>query len=228
MKANYKDLMIGGGLLLGFAVVLVLMFMPLFQDKNLLNKIDDLYNSISKGSAYYIPKLQRDAKLFDGQMVTVSLKIDDEKKREAIARILEFKGISSQTEQAQLNFTADFGQLMRICLEDADLMFANQGSEIRSRYGAEERSVLFHWWTGLRALEKSLTKQKQFSEAKFVMAVNQKAVEAAYNYYGIEAQKIGDRVGLVSFSLVFYVIYTLWFGMGIMYLFKGAGLKLEH
>jgi hypothetical protein len=53
-------------------------------------------------------------------------------------------------------------------------------------------------------------------------------VEPAYNYYGIEGQKISDRFGVVIFSLIFYVIYTLWYGFGIMYLFEGVGLKLEH
>jgi len=32
----------------------------------------------------------------------------------------------------------------------------------------------------------------------------------------------------VIFSLVFYVVYTLWYGFGIMYMFEGWGLRLEH
>ena len=36
------------------------------------------------------------------------------------------------------------------------------------------------------------------------------------------------KIGVVIFSLVFYVIYTLWYGFAIMFMFEGWGLKLEH
>ena len=71
-------------------------------------------------------------------------------------------------------------------------------------------------------------KQKQFQEAKTVDLVVKKVVEPSYNYYGIEPQKISDRVFIVFFSLVFYVVYTLWYGFAVMYLFEGWGMKLEH
>ena len=29
-------------------------------------------------------------------------------------------------------------------------------------------------------------------------------------------------------ALVFYVVYTLWFGFGIMYTFEGLGMQMEH
>jgi hypothetical protein len=37
-----------------------------------------------------------------------------------------------------------------------------------------------------------------------------------------------DRLGVVVFSLVFYVIYTLWYGFAIMFIFEGWGMQLEH
>ena len=51
-------------------------------------------------------------------------------------------------------------------------------------------------------------------------------MECAYNYYGIEAQEIRNRWGTVLFSLVFYVLYTIWYGYGIMYIFEGLGFEL--
>jgi hypothetical protein len=53
--------------------------------------------------------------------------------------------------------------------------------------------------------------------------VQSKAVETSYNYYGITAENIGDKIGIVLISLVFYVVYTLWYGFGILYLFEGFG-----
>ena len=73
-----------------------------------------------------------------------------------------------------------------------------------------------------------MKRQKKFEAAKLVDLTQKKAVEAAYNYYGIEAQKISDRFGVVLFSLVFYVVYTLWYGFAILYLFEGCGLRLGH
>jgi hypothetical protein len=55
-----------------------------------------------------------------------------------------------------------------------------------------------------------------------------KAVELGYNYYEVDPQKIGDKVGIVIFSLVFYVVYTLWYGFAIMFMFEGWGMRLEH
>jgi hypothetical protein len=58
--------------------------------------------------------------------------------------------------------------------------------------------------------------------------VQKKALETSYNYYKIEPQKIGDRLGVVIFSLFFYVVYTLWYGFAIMFMFEGWGLRLTH
>jgi hypothetical protein len=61
-----------------------------------------------------------------------------------------------------------------------------------------------------------------------VLEVKKKAVECAYNYYGIEPQRIADRVGIVIFSLLFYVLYTCWYGYAIIFMFEGWGLRLSH
>jgi hypothetical protein len=77
-------------------------------------------------------------------------------------------------------------------------------------------------------MEKALKEQKKFKEAKLVALVVKKAVETGYNYYQIQPQKIGDKYGIVIFSLIFYVVYTLWYGFAILLMFEGWGLKLEH
>ncbi len=35
-------------------------------------------------------------------------------------------------------------------------------------------------------------------------------------------------LGIVIFSLIFYVVYTLWYGFAIMFMFEGWGMRLEH
>jgi hypothetical protein len=107
-------------------------------------------------------------------------------------------------------------------------MYNNDGKEVSLKYGYNERQVLFNWWEAFKEMDKELKKQKKFKEAKVVALAVKKAIEPSYNYYQIEPQKISDRFGIVIFSLVFYVVYTLWYGFAIMYMFEGWGLRLEH
>jgi hypothetical protein len=92
----------------------------------------------------------------------------------------------------------------------------------------DERLAGYGWWVGLKAIIKDLNRQRLFAEAKQLAELNKKAVECAYNYYGIEPQNIGDQWFIVFFSLAFYVIYTIWYGYSILFMFEGWGLKLEH
>ena len=87
---------------------------------------------------------------------------------------------------------------------------------------------MFDWWNTLSTMEKSFTKQEKFSESTTIYKAKTKAVETAYNYYGIEAQSIKDKLVIVVLSLAGYVVYTMWFGFSILFMFEGWGLKLEH
>jgi hypothetical protein len=87
--------------------------------------------------------------------------------------------------------------------------------------------MLYAWWTTLKEVIKEFNRQQQFANAKFTGTIQKKVVECAYNYYGITPQNIGDRWGIVLFSLIFYVVYTVWYGYAVMYLFEGAGFQLE-
>ena len=107
-------------------------------------------------------------------------------------------------------------------------MYFNKGKDVSDKYGYGERQVLYNWYKALNAAEKDLKKQKKFTEAKLVAQVLQKAVECSYNYYQIEPQKISERLGIVIFSLLFYIGYTLWYGFAILFMFEGWGMKLEH
>jgi hypothetical protein len=129
---------------------------------------------------------------------------------------------------AQLTVTGNMIQILNHCLDDAQHMYDNNGASVSAKYGYAEKMALYNWWSALKAMDFDLKMQKKFNAAKMAELVNKKAVETAYNYYGIEGQNISDRIGVVIFSLIFYVVYTLWYGFGIMYLFEGWGLRLEH
>jgi hypothetical protein len=107
-------------------------------------------------------------------------------------------------------------------------MYHNDGQTIVQKYGYDEKQVVFNWWTGLKAMNAALIKKEAFKDAKIVTLVQNKAIETAYNYYMVDPRSIASLWGVVVFSLVFYVVYTLWYGFAIMFMFEGIGMKLEH
>jgi hypothetical protein len=228
MIANKKEFYGGMGLMGGFIVVFFIMFMPIFNGHNALNYMDGLYNSISKGSAYYVPDLKKEAAKELNKSVSVTLKMKDEKQAKETVQILLGTGAQVALSGAELKMTGDLGKILTVVLDDTDLMFYNKGKEIQAKYNMDERQAYYNWYTVLKAMDKDLTHQKKFAEAKVVATVIKKGVECAYNYYQVEPQNIGEKAGIVIFSLVFYVVYTLWYGFAILFMFEGWGLRLEH
>ena len=228
MIADKKEFYGGLGLLIGFVVVLVIIFSPVFKGQNGLEYLDALYNSISKGSAYYIPKVKAETDTFAGKSVSTTIEMKDESQTQQTAALFMKGGALVNISGNQLKIEGDLGKILENCLADADRMYMNDGQTISSKYGYNEKQVVYNWWQALKVLNKDLTKQKQFKAASAVDMVATKAVETSYNYYQIEPQKISDRAFFVIFSLVFYVVYTLWYGFAIMFMFEGWGMKLEH
>jgi len=228
MIEKKKEFYGGLGLLIGFTVILIVIFSPVFKGQNGLEYLDDLYNSISKGSAYYIPKVKVETDTFSGRSVSTTIEMTDESQIQQTAALFMKGGALVNISGTQLKIEGDLGKILANCLADADRMYMNDGEAISSKYGYNERQVLFNWHQALIAMDKVLKKQKQFQEAKIVDLVVKKAVETSYNYYRVEPQKISDRAFIVLFSLAFYVIYTLWYGFAVMFMFEGWGMKLEH
>ena len=228
MNTEKKSLLKGVGLMSTFVIVLVLLFVPLLHVKTPMEYMDNLYNSISKGSAYYIPKVKETVRAFHGDTVAITLVLAEDSQAERIQRLLGIHEVAAAASGSRVAVSGDLNALLLQALEDADIMYVNDAERIMAKYGYDGRLVLFDWWSTLKALEYELNKQKRFDEAKLVALVQSKAVETSYNYYGIRAENIGDKIVIVLVSLAFYVIYTLWYGFGILYLFEGWGMNLGH
>ena len=227
-RNNTGKLIAGIALLASFIVVMVIIFMPIFDDGNALNYLDNLYNSISKGSANYIAKVEHLVEKHPDQAVTLTLKVGDSAVAGRAATVLETNGAEVTADGDTLQIRGQINAILSACLEDAEAGYHNRGEELASKYGMDARAALHAWWAALGASEKDLNRQKLFDAAHLVHTVQTKAVECSYNYYGIEPGKIGDRWSTVLFSLVFYVIYTIWYGYAIMFIFEGLGLRLAH
>jgi hypothetical protein len=221
-----KELGIGIFLMATFIAVMIGIFMPLFEGGNALDYLDNLYNSISKGSAYHIPKVEHQVEDHGSENVTLNLKMADPDAAQAAEPLFSSAGATTAIEGDNLMVNGDLQTIFLACLEDAESAYHNRSEDLVARYGMEARPALHSWWLALSAMERDLNRQKLFEAAQLTHTVQAKTVECAYNYYGIEAQEIKNRWGTVLFSLVFYVLYTIWYGYGIMYIFEGFGFEL--
>jgi hypothetical protein len=228
MIAKKNKFMTGLIFMIIFTGVFVAIFMPLFDGKNGLEYLDNLYNSISKGSAYYIDVVRDEVNTLQTPELTLNLIMKSELQAEQTVPLFMKAGAQAGQDGAQLTVSGDIVQILNHCLDDAQAMYENDGDTVSKKYGYAPKTVLYNWWSALKAMDFDLKQQKRFKVAKVADTVNNKAVETAFNYYGIASQNITSRFGVVIFSLVFYVFYTLWYGFGIMYLFEGWGMQLEH
>lgn len=216
-------------MLVTFFLLLVVIFMPVFPGKiNGLDYMDNLFNMISKGSSYFIPDSMKKAEKLAGKAIEVKLKYDDDKQVAEITKQLTISGVQATASGKEVTVKTDMAQLLKAGLGDADLMFKNEGKPIADKYGISEKQVVYNWHVLYKKVSSDLTKQSKFEEAKPFAEAQKKALEPAYNYYGVKAENWKENIGLVVFALAFYVVYTLWYGFGLMYLFEGIGLKIGH
>lgn len=220
-------------LLASFFAILIAIFMPLFpgihgEKVNGLDYLDNFFNELSKGSAYYIDQQLKKVQKVAGQEFATTMKMKTPAEAAVTAKLFTANGITAEVDDVKVKVKGDFGAMLTIMLKDADLMYHNDGATIAAKYGMDERLALNGWYLALTAMEKDLTKAAKFDQAKLVKNCMTKAIEPAYNYYKVEAKSVKAEMMLLIAALAFYVIYTIWYGFGLLFLFEGMGIKLEH
>jgi len=222
-KVFYQGLILA----VGFLLVLYYMFTPSFNGTNAFHASDNLFNSISKGSTYYIPQVMEGIKKYDGKLFEVTIFKDNQEIAPYATTLLNLNGLAVSDATEGMSVSGDLGMLMTKVTEDSDAMFKNNGQALAQRYGMDERQALYVWWMTMKEIKSALDQQKVFAPATFIdKNVVKRAIEVGYNYYGIEGQKAADRWGTILFSLIFYVIYTMWWGYAIFFMFEGVGLEM--
>ncbi len=240
--AHKKHIGLGIVMALSFWVVLFLMFSTIFPKtkagvpQNGLQWADEMFNELAKGSSYFIPKVAKSNEKFMGRMFSVTIKMDKpedkpgdaEKRAERAAKLFTVNpGAKVEVNGAQLKIEGDLGLVLKAALEDADVMFKNEGEKIKTKYAFDDEKQMFRQWNNvLPKIDKVFKKEGKIEEAKMVSDVTKKAIEAAYNFYKVDAVKVKDKAGLMTFLLVFYVVYTLWWGFAIFFIFEGIGLTM--
>jgi hypothetical protein len=217
-----------------FFLIFFIMWSPLFPGPddtkvNAFHAADNLFNSISKGSAYFMDVMEEKNQAFIGKSVEATLELDNPKHAGMAVTMLREHQAEVEQDGAGVAIQGDLGEIVQAAIADSSDMFANDGRTVADRYGygeEEARRLMYVWYSVLQGLENAMNEQQHFADAKHVAEVISKSVEVGYNFYGIEAESAGSKAGILTFSLVFYVVYTLWWGMAILYLFEGIGLKM--
>ena len=216
-------------MLISFFALLGIIFSPVFPgQKNGLDYMDNLFNTISKGSSYFIPQVLEASAKKAGQPIVVTIKMKSDKEAADTAKLYTVAGAQTTVSGVELGIKGDVAQIMKSAMDDADKMFNNDGKPVADKYGFDERLALHNWWNSFAKISKDLTKQNHFDIAKLFDNAQKKALEPAYNYYGVKIENWKANIVLVLASLAFYVVYTLWYGFGLMYVFEGLGYKIGH
>ena len=218
------------GLLLGitFFLVLTVFCAPVFSGSNGLEQSDQLFNRLAKGSSYFIPALSSDVRNFEKQDVAVTIQMESAELASQARSILSKAAPDTTVQGTVLNVNGALAGILGAALKDCDAMYLNRADDLKANYGIEGKQTLVVWFTTLNAIAKELQKGNaaDIAQSKIILTVISKGIEPAYNFYGIHPESVSHKAGLTSFLLVFYLVYTVWWGFAIFFFCEGFGLAM--
>ena len=164
----------------------------------------------------------------NGKVVTVTVPVKHPKMVEYATKVLEDAKMTVSTDQKTLTYTGDMGPLMEIVTFISDRMYHNDHKAVEEKYGVENALWITNGcWDVLQPSIKALQKQGMIAEAAIVDTVVRRAVEPAHNFYSVEPTSVKEHLFLMAGLLIFYLLYTLWYGFGIFEFFEGIGLTMS-
>ncbi|MDI3498263.1 hypothetical protein [Archaeoglobus sp.] len=218
---NKKALGVGMVLVLSFLAVLAVMLNPLFDGKNFVAYADDRFSAYAKHSSYFIPEIKSRAEKLHS---AISLEIDMKDVESARKTAMLYANFAEQ-KGSKVFINGKLGEILVLALNDADRGYYNDESYFKEKYGMSAKEALYLWHTSLSAIAKKLEQEGRFEESLFIKTqVLTRGVEPAYNFYGIDAKPM-DAIG--GALLVFYVVYTLWWGFAVYFVFEGLGISVK-
>lgn len=225
MITNKKTFTLGLFLMLSFIAIFAVMMSPIYGNgRNGLEFADDMFNSLSKGSANFMQSEQQKADKLTGTAFEVNLAASDSAEAQKWNSLYTAAGATVNISGTDVNIKGDMGQIFSAVLADCKAMYNNSGDVLSGKYGLEGREATYAWYTSLKGMDKAFEKQKLFQEQAAVQSLVKKAVEPAYNYYGIEAKQVADNKVMLFLLMSFYLVYTLWYGFAFYFLFDGLGI----
>jgi hypothetical protein len=229
MQEKRKNLTVGIVLLIIFVGVLVVLLTPVFQGKPGLVIADSFFNSLAKGSTYYIPEVKEKSEKYLGRSLDVRVEMESAEVAEKTGKLYAEAGANVKLEGNVLTISGDLGRVFEGVLSDADAMFKGEGDKVYGKYGYDEKEAMYYWHLSFEKIAHEYRMEREFETSMFIdEEVIKKGIEPAYNFYGIESKSVGDHAGILSGGLTFYVLYTLIWGFAIFFIFLARGLSMEE
>jgi len=256
--ANTKKFSFGLIMLIGFFVALFVMFLPVFgtnadgSGKNAFNVLDDLYNSVSKGSSDFNAEVEEKAAEFNGEEISFTAKAEaapanpvpgmparpeaakPEEMAKQMVKIIETAGAKATASEDggkwSVKVSGDFGKILGAAIADSKTMYENNGKALEAKYGFNAQQAMTDWWMMFNSPQSKMNEQggEAFEQSKMLKEANEKSVEPSYNYYTVQAESPSSKALPILLSLGGYVLYTIWYGFSLLFMFEGWGLKMEH
>ncbi len=230
MIRDSKALLIGIIMMVSFTGIYAYMMSPSFGNgRNGLEFADDMFNSISKGSVQDV--IQSELKKVDkyqGTNIDVTVKAKNEKEADMWSKLyVKVEGTEVAVNKETLKIKGDLGKILAAITVDCDAMYNNNGDALKQQYGLDPREATYGWYNSTKQITKALDKQEAFKESLAIQGIQKKVIEPSYNYFGVEAKQVKENTGVMTFMMVFYLIYTLWYGFSIYYLCQGLGITMS-
>lgn len=224
---NTKPFLMGIALAVSFLIVLALIFSPLFDGMNGLEYSDHLFNKLAKGSSYFIGDLEKSNEDFKGKAFSLTIDVIKPELVDKAVKVLGSAGVQVNKDNTRLTMKGDLGVMLAKVLNDSDAMYKNDGQKITKIYGFDERDVMEAWHVVLKGMTKVFQKEAKAELLEITERVIRKGIEPAFNFYKIEGQKVSDKAFTLIGLLLFYILYTMWWGYAIFMMFDGLGLSMK-
>lgn len=242
-----KQFVKGFVLLITYLVVLFLMFQPIFgkgmngKDRNGLEFSDEFFNELAKGSSFFIPEISKNVAVFNGKEMSfksdmkkmtipegVKGKLKADQAPAMAVDMIKAAGFNAEIKDTTVVVNGDLGKLLAKVLADSETLFKVNDANYPQIDGLDGKVTLAIWWNLLNNSIKGLQKDKHLAEANVIDEVIKKGIEPAYNFAGIPATSVMGKAGiLLAGLLIFYVVYTMWYGYAIFDMFAGIGLTMK-
>ncbi|WP_456325871.1 hypothetical protein [Desulfonauticus submarinus] len=231
---NKKPFFGGMVLMISFLIVLYILFLPMFNGKNAIHEIDNLFNSLAKGSSYYFDNLEKKVTFIKEQEYDFDIEIQEDLVKDSVKIINFYTNKIYLRNNDNIVFTINLNTFLSDIVKEGKMFYLDKVNFIQQKYNLPAKKVFFIYWKLLKEMQKQLKLEKKVKEAKILSSIIKRCVELSYNFFGIVPEKVSEKAWILSAALAFYVIYTLWFGFAIFFLFEGFGFamtkgsKAEH
>lgn len=211
-----------------FLLLLIPLFTPVFNGQTGMEAADDLFNSLSKGSSYYIPEVAEEAAGYQGQLA-IRIQTDDTVQADTLAKMFEGAGVAVTVSEGAVEVNGPLNAVLNAAIQDSDDLFNQNEAAVETRYGVEDAThVVYYWHDAFKQIESAYAAEGRFADSLFVKKIAERALEPAYNFAGIAAASVDERAGITIFLLAFYIVYTVWYGFSIMFIFEGLGITASN